>query len=337
MAFKKSLGFILSYDYLKPSFCHDLLPILENSSFTHVFVPELWGHDAFTQVTSMVNKSSDIIFGTGIVNLFSRTPATLAQTAASIFEISEGRFILGLGLSGPIVVKNWHGLSYYDPSPLQRSREYLEILRLIFSGERVNYSGGIYQLKNFRLKNFRTPLDIQIFLAALGPKNIELAGELADGWFPIWVPISEISTLLSILAQGKKKRNPILSQEFVTSPFIITCASQSVKAKTLVKKHLAYYVGGMGTFYNNFMKRLGFSNEADKIMNAWKVGNRELAAQQVSDSMLEQIAIIGKPEEVRDRYLQLYQNDINLPVAMLPYNCPPDFAIDTIGALAYLF
>ncbi|WP_455139217.1 LLM class flavin-dependent oxidoreductase [Candidatus Hodarchaeum mangrovi] len=335
MTSKNTLGIVLSYDYLKPSFCHDLLPILENSSFTHVFVPELWGHDAFTQITSMVKHSSDLIFGTGIVNLFSRTPATLAQTAASIYEISEGRFILGLGLSGPIVVKNWHGLSYYQPSPLQRSREYLEILRLIFSGEQVNYSGEIFKLKNFRLKNFKTPLEIQIFLAALGPKNIELAGELADGWFPIWVPLSEISTLFSILAQGKKKRKSNIPQDLVISPFVITCASQSNRAKNLVKKHLAYYVGGMGTFYNNFMKRLGFSKEADKIMTAWKEGNRELAAQQVSDSMLEQIAIIGKPEEVRNRYLQLYQKNINLPVVMLPYNCPTDFAIDTIGALAY--
>jgi alkanesulfonate monooxygenase SsuD/methylene tetrahydromethanopterin reductase-like flavin-dependent oxidoreductase (luciferase family) len=285
----------------------------------------------------MAKQSSDLIFGTGIVNLFSRTPAILAQTAASIYELSEGRFILGLGLSGPIVVKNWHGLSYYHPSPLQRSREYLEILRMMFSGEQVNYSGEIFQLRNFRLKYFKTPLDIPIFLAALGPRNIELTGELADGWFPIWVPISKISTLLSILAQGKKKRNSNMPQNLVISPFVITCASQSEKAKNLVKKHIAYYVGGMGTFYNNFMKRLGFSKEADKIMIAWKQGNRELAAQQVSESMLKQIAITGNPEEVRARYLELYQKNISLPVVMLPYNCPPDFAIDTIGALAYLF
>ena len=103
---KQQLGFTLSYDYIKPSLCQDLITLLDNTNFTHLFVPEIWGHDAFTQLTSMAQYTSNLILGTGIVNLYSRTPATIAQTAASLHEITEGKFILGLGLSGPIVISN---------------------------------------------------------------------------------------------------------------------------------------------------------------------------------------------------------------------------------------
>ncbi|MHA1226405.1 MAG: LLM class flavin-dependent oxidoreductase [Candidatus Hodarchaeales archaeon] len=334
MVTKKSLGFILSFDYISPSMCLDLLPFIEETAFTHIFVPELWGHDAFTQIAIMSEKSSKLIFGTGIVNLYSRSPATLAQTAASLFEHTNGRFILGLGLSGPIVVQNWHGYNYFKPTPLQRTREYFDILRLIFSGERVNYAGKIFSLNNFKLKSFQVPLDIPLFLAALGPKNVQLAGELADGWFPIWTPFSQINTLLKNLKQGLDKRSSTLSQNVNVAPFIITCASDSEKAKLLVKKHIAYYIGGMGDFYNNFMKRLGFEREARNIMEAWKANDRQLAAQYVSDSMIREVVVLGKPEYVEKRFKEIRNMGINLPVVMLPYNCPTELAIETIGVFS---
>ncbi|NHJ00712.1 MAG: LLM class flavin-dependent oxidoreductase [Candidatus Heimdallarchaeota archaeon] len=326
------LGFILSYDYLPPSLCHDLLALLDNSSFTHVFVPELWGYDAFTQLATMATHSKNLNFATGIVNLFSRTPATLAQTAASLSHLTEGRFILGLGLSGPIVIRDWHGMDYYKFSPLQRTREYLEVLRLIFSGERVNYSGKVFSLRNFKLFNVESPINIPLFLAALGPKNIKLAGELADGWMPVWAPFSELPTLKSKLEEGMRLRDSRLPLSLDIAPYLITCASTSEKAKKLVSKHIAYYVGGMGTFYYEFVKRLGYAHEANKIKIAWNNNQRELAAQCVSEPMLNDIAVLGTQEYIKERYQEIYKAGVSLPIVMLPYRCPSELAMETIGA-----
>lgn len=333
-ASKNSLGFIISYDFLPPSLCNDLLKMLADSgSFTHLFVPELWGYDAFTQITSMVPHAPNLTFGTGIVNLFSRTPATLAQTAASLHVLTEGKFILGLGLSGPVVIQDWHGVSYFQHSPLGRTREYIEILRLIFSGERVNYEGQMFKLKNFKIRTFSTPLDIPIWLAALGPKNLALVGELADGWFPIWAPVGGFEPLKDDLAKGLGKRNPNLHENVEIAPFLITCASEGEKAKLLVQNNVAYYIGGMGDFYYNFAKRMGFTSEAEKIRTAWKAGEREIAAKAVSQDMLDKVAALGSPENVQVRYQEFRDEGVTLPICTLPFKCPPDLAMETIGAL----
>ena len=333
MKTQPNLGFTLSYDYIKPSLCHDLVSLLDNSNFTHLFIPERWGHDAFTQVTTMAHYTSNLILGTGIVNLFSRTPATLAQTAASIDEITEGRFILGLGLSGPIVIQDWHGVNFYHPSLLQRTREYLEILRLIFSGERVNYSGEIYSLKRFSLSGFEPPLAIPIFLASMGSKNVQITGELADGWFPIWTSFTEIPSARQDLNKGLNNRDPILKpkDQFEITPYIPTCASDTEKARTLIQRNIAYYIGGMGTFYYDIVKRYGFEAEAFTIRKAFQAGEREVAAKAVSKDMLERIAVVGPPEYVVARYEELRKLGTDIPVVMLPHNITPELALETIS------
>ncbi len=334
MSPQHKLGFTLSYDFLPPSLSHDLISLLNNSSFTHLFIPEAWGHDAFTQVAVMSRYTSELILGTGIVNLYSRSPATLAQTAASLFELCEGRFILGLGLSGPIVIQDWHGIDYHHPSPIQRTREYLEVLRLIFSGERVDYdSGKIFSLKGFRIRSFETPLEIPLYLAAMGSKNVQIAGELADGWFPIWTSFTEIPSSKEDLNQGltKSKIKPGKKEDFEIAPYILTLASDSDKAKSLIQRNLAYYIGGMGTFYFNIVKRFGFEPEAKKIKAAFQAGDRELAAKSVSQDMLARIAVVGAPEYVLARYEELRQLGTSLPVVMLPHNCTTELAMDTIG------
>lgn len=324
---------MLSSDYIPYKQILDMLPVIEGS-FTHVFVPELWGRDAFTQIAAISSVvESNITYGTAIVNIFSRSPATLAQTAMTLSELTEGRFVLGLGLSGPIVIQNWHGYQFNEHSPMQRTREYLEIIRLILSGERCNYEGKIFKLQNFKLRGETE--HVPLFLAALGPKNIQLAGELADGWFPIWFPVnSSIDLLLNDLETGKRNRRENLERVVDIAPVLITCASNSPKAKRLVQNHLAYYVGGMGTFYNNLMKRLGFVDEAEKIITAWKGGDRALAAANVSDAMIDAIAIMGSGEEINEKYSELGKKGVTIPIIMLPFNCPPDLAIETIGSFS---
>jgi F420-dependent oxidoreductase-like protein len=334
-ASKNPLGFIISYDFLPPSLCNDLIKILADSgSFTHVFVPELWGYDAFTQITSMVPYAPNLTFGTGIVNLFSRTPATLAQTAAGLDALTEGKFILGLGLSGPIVIQDWHGVSYFQHSPLGRTREYIEILRLILSGETVNYEGQLFKLKRFKIRTFTTPVDIPLWVAALGPKNLALVGELADGWFPIWAPVGGFDSLMADLEKGFKNRSPNIREQVEIAPFLITCASEGEKAKLLVQNNIAYYIGGMGDFYYNFAKRMGFVTEAEKIRTAWKAGERDTAAKAVSQEMLDKVAALGSPEHVQNRYQEFRDEGVTLPICTLPFKCPPDLAMETIGAFS---
>ncbi|MFX0093169.1 MAG: LLM class flavin-dependent oxidoreductase [Candidatus Hodarchaeota archaeon] len=323
-----ALGIVLSFDFIPYKMVSEFLPMLEGA-FTHVFVPELWGRDALTQIATLAGLAErDITYGTAIVNLYSRTPATLAQTAASLSELTDGQFILGLGLSGPIVIENWHGIPFDEHSPLQRTREYFDIIRLILSGERCNYEGLIFKLKNFRLR--AKSATVPLFLAALGPKNVNLAGEIADGWFPIWTPLKGFEVLIQDLELGKETRSRDLPWDVDIAPLLITCSSDSPKAKLLVQNHIAYYVGGMGTFYNNLMKRLGFATEAEKIQIAWKNGDRTLAASCVSNAMIDQIAVLGTEDELPNRYEQLRKQGITIPILMLPFNCPPDLALKTV-------
>ncbi|MFX0116245.1 MAG: LLM class flavin-dependent oxidoreductase, partial [Candidatus Hodarchaeota archaeon] len=190
-------GVALTPDYLPRDVCIQAAQQIEQLGYDSIWVPEIWGRDAFTFLAQLAMYTKKIRIGTAIVNMFSRSPATLATTAASLDEISNGRFVLGLGLSGPIVIEDWHGAKWSQP--LQRTREYFEIIRLIISGERVNYNGEIFHLKNFRLPGHFKPVrsNIPIFLAALGPKNMTLAGEIADGWFPIWAPASKSGEMIN--------------------------------------------------------------------------------------------------------------------------------------------
>ena len=325
------LGFTISYDFLPPSQTHDLLEVLDNSAFTHIFVPEVWGYDAFHECARMATQTENLVFGTGIVNMYSRSPATMAQAAASIDEQNEGRFILGVGLSGPKVVQNWHGLDYYHGSPMQRTREYLEILHLIFSGETVNYdTGTIFKLKNFKLRTFETPVKVPVYLAAFGTKNVQLAGELADGWLPIWTSYPEIPSLKDNFEKGIAKRQKIDNKDKEIAPFIVTCASEDPKAKYYVQKQLSFYIGGMGTYYARVAKQYGFTEEVDRITRAWNAGDIELALKEVSEEMLARLAAVGPPEKVLARYETLRKSGITNPVVWLPVGCPPALALETI-------
>jgi len=328
----KKLGFTLSYDFVPPTLSHDLIHMLDNSVFTHVFVPEIWGYDALLECARMADHSEKLIFGTGIINIYSRSPATMAQAAASIFEQTDGRFILGLGLSGPNVIQNWHGMNYFDGSPMQRTREYLEIIRLILSGEEVNYSGEIFTLEGFKLRTFEKPVHVPVYLAAFGNRNIQLAAELADGWLPIWTSFPELSDVRVNFETGLSKRSKELDSEVEISPYIVTCASEDIEqAKSLVKRQLAFYIGGMGTYYARIVKQYGFTAEVDRITKAWQNGQKELAINEVTDDMLTRLAVVGSPDQVLARYDNLRKNGVTLPVVWLPVNCPPALALETIN------
>ncbi len=306
--------------------------LAEELGFHSLWVPEMWGRDSFSLLALLAVHTKRINLGTGIVSVFSRTPAAIAQTAATLDEISEGRMILGLGTSGPVVIEDWHGMRF--EKPLQRTREYIEIIRMILSGGRVNYNGEIFKLKNFRLQFTPPRKDIPIYIASIGPKNIRLTGELADGWIPFLVPKEYIRDAKKGLVSGAGVKGRDAGR-IVVCPYIPVCVSRDVDlSKRMVQEHIAYYVGGMGTFYHNVISRYGFREEADRIGEAWKRGSKTQAVQSVSDSIIDSVAIVGTAEEGRRKLEKFRQAGADLPILIFPPKASREMVKETIVGLA---
>ena len=305
----------------------------EALGYDSLWCGESWGRDLVTTLTHIACHTSRIKLATGIINIFSRTPSLVAQTMASLDDISEGRTILGLGSSGTKVVRNWHGLPF--DKPLQRTREYIEIVNLALSGQRVNYDGQFYQLHDFALR-FNPPRNhIPVYVASLGPKNVELTGELADGWSPVFFSPDHLDTFKEQLAVGCRKANRSVDAVEL-APWMICCVSDDVSlAKGLVRRHIAYYVGGMGTYYRDIMVRYGFQEEVAAIEQRWKVKrDREAAADAVTDSMIAAVSITGTGAQCRQRMRELHSMGIAAPVVMVPFASPKVIVNETIEQLA---
>jgi coenzyme F420-dependent oxidoreductase len=306
--------------------------LAEELGFHSLWVPEMWGRDAFSLLALLAIHTKKINLGTGIISVFSRTPAIIAQTIATLDEISEGRTILGLGTSGPVVIENWHGIKF--EKTLRRTREYVEIIRMILGGGRVNYSGEIFKLKDFRLQFTPPRRDIPIYIASLGPKNIHLTGEIADGWIPFLVPKEYIQDAKKELISGAKATGRDIDQIMVC-PYIPACISRDIDlSRKIAQEHIAYYVGGMGTFYYNMISRYGFGNEANLIVEAWKGGNKTQAIQSVSNSMLDSLAIVGTIGEGKRKLEEYRVTGAGLPIVIFPPKSSREMVRETITELA---
>jgi coenzyme F420-dependent oxidoreductase len=306
--------------------------LTEELGYDSLWVPEMWGRDAFSILALLAVHTKKIKLSTGIVSLFSRTPAVIAQTIATLDEISEGRMILGLGTSGHTVIEDWHGVKF--EKPLKRTREYVEIIRMILSGERVNYEGEIFKLKNFRLQFTPVRSDVPIYIASLGPKNVRLTGEVADGWIPFLVPQKYIQDAKRELTAGSEISGRGANQ-ITICPYIPACISEDVDlSKRLVQEHVAYYIGGMGTFYYKVISRYGFQDEADRIAEAWKRGNKTQAILSVSDEMLDSVAIFGTKEKGNRKIEEYIQAGADLPILIFQPKLSRDAVRETIIELA---
>jgi coenzyme F420-dependent oxidoreductase len=304
----------------------------EALGYDSVWVGESWGRDGFTWLTQLACHTSRIQLATGIATVFSRSPALIAQSVASLDEISAGRVVLGLGTSGPIVIENWHGLPF--DRPLRRTREYIEIVRLILSGERVNYQGKLFQLKGFRLPFTPVRPKVPIYVASLGPQNLLLTGELADGWLPIYLDTHHLQEFQRDLEKGAQKAGRRLDAIDV-APYILSCVSEDVEsARALVKAHLAYYIGGMGTFYANLIARYGFADEAQRVRQAWAQRDRQAAAHLVTDAMVAGLAICGSPEEGRAQLQRYRAAGVTLPIVSFAHGASREMIRQTLEGLA---
>ena len=307
----------------------------DEQGYHSFWAAESWGRDAFTVLTMIACNTQNIRLATGIVNVFSRTPALIAQTIASLDILSKGRAILGLGSSGQVVVEGWHGVPF--DSPVARTREYVEIIRKALSGAPVNHQGKFYQMERFRMISPPVQERLPIYIASLGPKNVALTGEVADGWLPVWLNRERISDFKEQINAGAAKSGRSVS-DVTVAPYLMCYTSDSPEdlahGAGLLQAHIAYYIGGMGTFYFESFSRAGFATEALAIREAWNSKNRDQAAAAVSDRMLESVTVLGDAQQCRDQMAKFRQAGVDMPVATFPHGTELDAIHRTIDALA---
>lgn len=310
----------------------EYVQLAEDLGYDSVWVPEMWGRDAFSLIGLLASKTSRIKLATGIISVFSRTPAMIAQTAATLDEISGGRVMLGLGTSGPIVIENWHGIKY--EKPLQRTREYVEIIKKAISFERLNYEGEIFDLKNFKLQFKPVRADLPVLIAAIGPKNIQLAGELADGWIPFLIPLEGIKESSQSLNDGAAiaGREP---SDIKICPYIASAVSSDEEsAQRALREHISHYIGAMGTYYFNTVSRHGFGAEAKAIVEAYKNKDRVGALGQITERMLDSLSIWGNGDKGRSLIQKYVDEGADTMVILFPPKADRRVVRDTIESLA---
>ena len=296
----------------------------EKAGLDIVFVPEAYSFDAVSQLGYLAAVTERVQLASGIMQLYSRTPTLTAMTAAGLDYVSGGRFTLGIGASGPQVIEGWHGVPY--DAPLARTRETIEICRKVWRRERLEYSGEHYQIplppgqgtglgKALKLINHPVRPNIPIILAALGPKNVEMAAELADGWEPIfYYPEKAKDVWGPSLAAGAAKRDPSLGPLDVVAQTALAIGDDVKGLIDLIRPVQALYIGGMGArgrnFYNNMAVRYGYGKEAAAIQDAYLAGRKDEAAALIPQDLLEHCSLIGPKSFVAERVAAMKESGV---------------------------
>ncbi|WP_068276581.1 LLM class F420-dependent oxidoreductase [Aldersonia kunmingensis] len=288
---------------------------LERAGVDIVFVPEAYSFDAVSALGFLAAKTSRVELASGILQLYTRTPTLTAMTAAGLDFVSDGRFVLGLGASGPQVIEGFHGVRY--DAPIGRTREAVEICRKVWRRERVEYQGRYYQVplpadqgtglgKPLKLINTPVRERIPVLLAALGPKNVELTAEIAEGWQPIFFHPEKANDVWGdALAKGKAKRDPALGELEIYAGPAVAIGDDVEDRLEWVKPSLALYIGGMGAktknFYHELATRYGYGAEADTIQDLYLAGRKEEAIKAVPDELVRAVSLIGPAGYVKER------------------------------------
>lgn len=288
----------------------------DSSGYDSFWMPEAWEHDAFTLLTELAGHTSRINLATGIINVFSRSPALIAMSAATLDEISGGRFRLGLGTSGARVVEDFHGIKF--SRPLTRLRETIQIIRLLLAGERIDFEGRCFRLSRFKLGFKPVRAHVPIHVAALAPESLRQLGELADGWLPTHWPRERLEEGIAHIRAGAESAGRDVT-EIEIAPFVnVVVSNDAAKARDRARMPLAYYVGGMGDYYHASLARLGFGVEADLIRSLWQEGRPRQAVRAVTDEMVDRIAVCGPVKYARARLDEMYRQGATLPLVPVP-------------------
>jgi F420-dependent oxidoreductase-like protein len=270
---------------------------------------EAWGSDSISPLAYVAARTSKILLGTGIMQAGTRTPALVGMTAGTLSVLTGGRFLLGLGVSGPQVIEGWHGIPY--DRPIQRMRETIDIARLVMSGERVGYSGKVYQLpkpggEGKSIRSSLGPVDpVPVYLATLGPKSLEITGEIADGWLGTSFMPEHADVFFDHIRRGAQKAGRQIGDIDLQAGGVVSFSDDLGSLIPRRKPGLAFTLGAMGSrehnFYNEAFQRAGYTDLAKEAQRLWLEGDREGAAKLVPDEMVLKTNLLGTDEMVKQR------------------------------------
>jgi F420-dependent oxidoreductase-like protein len=315
----------------------------ERLGVDRVWSAEAWGHDAATPLAFMAARTSRIRLGTGIMQAGTRTPALIAMTAMSLAAMSGGRFLLGLGVSGPQVIEGWHGIRF--ERPVQRMRETVEIVRRAARGERLAYKGKIYELplpggEGKALRSAARPQpEIPIYLATLSPRSLEMTGEIADGWLGTSFMPEHARVFFDHLEAGAVRAGRSLAQLDLQAGGVVAFSDDVERLIPPRKPGLAFTLGAMGSrqhnFYNDAFKRAGYEDVAVEVQRLWLDGHREEAAARVPDELVLKTNLLGTEAMVRKRLEAYHQAGITT-LRVEPAGDSLDARLATLGRLLEL-
>ena len=288
---------------------------LEAAGVDMIWIAEAYGFDAVSMLGFLAGQTARAELASGILPVFSRTPALIAQTAAGLDALSGGRFVLGLGASGPQVVEGWHGVAY--DQPVQRIREVIEVCRLVWRRERLDYHGkaidaplpagrGTGLGKPIKMINTPVRADIPIYIASLGTRSVEMCAEVATGWLPfLFIPERAPAVWGDALARGRAKRDAALGPLQIVAGGPCAIGEGAERHRDRARATAALYIGGMGArgknFYNDVAVAYGYADAAREIQDLYLSGKRDEAAAKVPAELLEGMSLCGSKSYVRDR------------------------------------
>lgn len=303
---------------------------IEQLGYDSVWMNESWGSDAFLELAAVARDTDQLRIGTSIVNVFTRTPATLAMASATLARISDERFVLGLGAGHPELVEELHDVAW--DRPIARMRETLTLVRrMLDDGGTVSYESDLYEVSDF------PPLDanVPLYSAALGPANRRVTGRLSDGWIPYNVPFDRLETAFETVAEAAREagRDP---DDVKVVPYVAAVVRDDGEAaRDDLRANIASYVGEFSDdSYKNAVGQ-GFADEADRVAQAWRRGDEARAKSAVTDEMVDALGIAGTPDRARTKLEDLRDRDIvDAVLVAVPHSVDPGIADRTVRELA---
>ncbi len=338
------LGLNVGYWGLRGDASDDLALVLEAErlGFSVVWAAEAYGSDAVSVLAYLAGKTSTIGLGSAILQIPARTPTMTAMTAATIDSLSGGRFRLGLGVSGPQVSEGWHGVRF--AKPLARTREYVDIVNMALSRERVRYDGATYQLplpdgpgKALHLMTHPTREHIPIYLAAIGPKNLELTGELADGWLPVFFATGHTGELLERIGTGRAKAGKDMTDFDISATVALSVGDDVESCAQPVRPYAALYVGGMGSreqnFYNDLAVRMGFGDAAGEVQERYLARDYGGAAAALPLEFVDRTSLLGPVDRLAERITEFAEAGVTT-ISVAPYGASAPEQIAALRTVA---
>ncbi|ARX87789.1 MULTISPECIES: LLM class F420-dependent oxidoreductase [Streptomyces] len=320
----------------------DAVAALERAGLDAVWVAEAYGFDSPTIMGYLAARTERMRIGAGILNVYSRTPALIAQTAAGLDAVSGGRAVIGLGASGPQVVEGWHGKAY--DKPLGRTRETIELTRRILRREVIDHHGitdmplpperGSGLGKPLKILTRPVRPEVPLYVASLGPANVRMTAEIADGWLPtLFLPEKAHEVWGAPLAEGRARRDPALGPLQVVAGGLLAIGDDAAAARDLARPQIALYVGGMGAvgknFYNDLAVAYGYEKEAARIQELYLAGHKKEAEAAVPDEFCELMSLCGPAEYVRER-VEVFRAAGVTMLNVIPVGPDPAGLIETV-------